>query len=219
MNVFDKSNELSDACIGSAVARKGETKSNPFAQAIILSASTLRMLPHIALYLCRKRQIDADLVKYSADGTGVLPFIKVATRQRVFRNLFYYRLGEYVSVFVKWMLPPERSLHIWCPSIGEGAHFEHNYATYLNAESIGRNFYCLHLVTLGNDSRGRRPTIGNDVKIFTGATVFGGITIGDNVTIGAGAVVSKSIPEGCTVAGNPAHIIKDAKGNKADLPL
>ena len=158
--------------------------------------------------MANKRRIDADLAKYSADGTGVGAFIKVSTRQRVFRNLFYYRLGEYVSVFIKWMLPPEPSLHIWCPQIGPGAHFEHNYATYLNAESIGRNFYCLQLVTLGNDRQMRRPTIGDDVKIFTGATVFGGIRIGNHVTIGAGAVVSKDVPDNCTVSGNPAYIVK-----------
>lgn len=191
---------------------------NPYAQAVILSASTLRMVPHIILYLVKRRIIDPDLEKYSADGTGVSAFIKVATRQRVFRNLFYYRLGEYVSVFIKWMLPPERTLNIWCPSIGPGAHFEHNYATYLNAEHIGCDFYCLHLVTLGNDKDGRRPVIGDHVSIYTGATVFGGITIGNHVTIGAGSVVSKNVPDNCVVAGNPAYIIKQ-DGKKVKIAL
>ena len=136
----------------------------------------------------------------------------------MFRNLFYYRLGEYVSVFIKWMLPPDPTLHIWCPSIGPGAHFEHNYATYLNAERIGSNFYCLQLVTLGNDGKMQRPIIGDDVKIFTGATVFGGITIGNHVTIGAGAVVSKNVPDNCTVIGNPAYIVKkDGQNCKIEL--
>ena len=191
---------------------------NPYAQAVILSASTLRMLPHIAIYLMKKSKIDADLQKYSADGTGVGAFIKVCTRQRVFRNLFYYRLGEYLSVFIKWLLPPERTLTIWCPEIGEGCHFEHNYATYLNAERIGRDFYCLHLVTLGNDSKGQRPVIGDGVSIYTGATVFGGIHIGDNVTIGAGAVVSKDVPANCTVVGNPAVIVRQ-NGEKVNIKL
>ncbi len=191
---------------------------NPYTQAIILSASTLRMLPHIALYLLHKKQIDADLEKYSNGERGVRAFIKVATRQRVFRNLFYYRLGEYVSVFIQWLLPPERSLHIWCPSIGEGCHFEHNYSTYLNAERIGRNFYCLQLVTLGNDTQGCRPIIGNDVSIYTGATVFGGITIGNDVVIGAGAVVRRDVPDHCTVVGNPAYIVRQ-NGQKTHIKL
>ena len=181
---------------------------NPLTQAVILSASTLRMIPHIILYMANRSKIAPDLEKYSADGCGIGAFIKVCTRQKVFRNLFYYRLGEYVSVFIKWMLPPDPTLHIWCPSIGPGAHFEHNYATYLNAERIGSNFYCLQLVTLGNDGKMQRPIIGDDVKIFTGATVFGGITIGNHVTIGAGAVVSKNVPDNCTVIGNPAYIVK-----------
>ena len=191
---------------------------NPYTQAALLTASTLRMIPHISLYLLHRREIDADLEKYSQDGKGLRAFIKVATRQRVFRNLFYYRMGEYRSVFIKWLLPPERTLNIWCPSIGEGCHFEHNYATYLNAESIGRNFYCLQLVTLGNDSQGKRPTIGDNVSIYTGATVFGGITIGDNVIIGAGAVVRKDVPANCTVAGNPAFIVKQ-DGVKTNIKL
>ncbi|MBR1388751.1 MAG: serine acetyltransferase [Prevotella sp.] len=191
---------------------------NPYSQAVILSASTLRMIPHIILYMVYRRRIDPDLAKYSADGTGILAFIKVATRQQVFRNLFYYRLGEYISVFIKWLLPPEHTLHIWCPSIGPGAHFEHNYATYLNAEAIGSDFYCLQMVTLGNDRQGRRPTIGNQVSIYTGATVFGGIRIGDNVTIGAGCVVSKDVPDNCTVVGNPAVIVRQ-DGKRVDIKL
>ena len=191
---------------------------NPLTQAVILSASTLRMIPHIILYMANRSKIAPDLKKYSADGCGIGAFIKVCTRQKVFRNLFYYRLGEYVSVFIKWMLPPDPTLHIWCPSIGPGAHFEHNYATYLNAERIGSNFYCLQLVTLGNDGKMQRPIIGDDVKIFTGATVFGGITIGNHVTIGAGAVVSKNVPDNCTVIGNPAYIVKkDGQNCKIEL--
>ena len=37
---------------------------NPIVQTIILSASAVRMLPHIALYLLHKKEIDADLLKY-----------------------------------------------------------------------------------------------------------------------------------------------------------
>ena len=180
---------------------------NPVVQTAILSVSALRLLPHIVLYLVRKSQIDADLVKVQDGRPTVLNFIKACTRERTFRNLFYYRMGEYVSVFIKWLLPPERTLNIWCPYIGPGAHFEHNYATYLNAESIGKDFYCLQLVTLGN-GKGGRPTIGDNVSIYTGATIYGGIRIGNNVKIAAGSVVFHDVPDNCVVAGNPAVIVK-----------
>jgi len=190
---------------------------NPVTQAILLSASSLRMLPHIALFLIHRNKLRDDLMKLQDRNDSVLNFIKACTRERTFRNLFYYRMGEYRSVFISWLMPPERTMHIWCPSIGPGAHFEHSYATYLNARSIGRDFYCLQLVTLGNGKDGA-PVIGDHVRIMTGATVFGGITIGDNVTIGANAVVNKNVPSGCTVVGNPARIVKQA-GQKVDLAL
>lgn len=180
---------------------------NKYTQFTLLSLSTIRMIPHIIFYLFYKSVVDCDLVEYSTDEPGILTFIKVCTRQRVFRNVLYYRLGEYKSVFIKWLLPPEKSLHIYCPSIGSGCHLEHSYSTYLNADRIGEHFYCLHLVTLGNGNGGR-PVIGNHVSIYTGACVFGHITIGDHVTIGAGAIVNKDVPAGCTVVGNPARIVK-----------
>lgn len=161
--------------------------------------------------MAHHKLFDNDLRQVQDKKATVLNFIKAMTREKTFRNLFYYRMGEYLSIFIKWLCPPETSLHIWCPSIGEGAHFEHNYSTYLNAESIGKNFYCLQLVTLGtNHHNGEegRPTIGDDVKIMTGAIVIGPIHIGNRVTIGAGSIVLKDVPDGCTVVGNPAKIIK-----------
>ena len=180
---------------------------NPVTQTLLLTLSTMRMLPHIVLYLLHKKEIDEDLLEVQ-DKKGTLKnFIKVCTRERSFRNLFYYRMGEYRSVFISWLLPAEQTMTLWCPHIGKGAHFEHSYATYLNADSIGDNFYCLQMVTLGN-GKGGRPTIGNNVRIYTGATVFGGVRIGNHVTIGAGAVVFQDVPDGATVVGNPARIIQ-----------
>ena len=190
---------------------------NPVTQTIILSASTLRMLPHIALFLLHRKALRDDLLKVQDRKDSVLNFIKACTREKSFRNLCYYRMGEYRSVFISWLLPPEKTMHIWCPQIGPGAHFEHSYATYLNAKAIGRDFYCLQLVTLGNNKKGA-PTIGDNVRIMTGATVFGDIHVGDNVTIGANAVVFKDVPADCTVVGNPARIVRQA-GQKVNIPL
>jgi acetyltransferase-like isoleucine patch superfamily enzyme len=46
------------------------------------------------------------------------------------------------------------------------------------------------------------------VSIGSGATLLCGITIGENAMIGAGSVVTKDVPPGAVVAGNPARIIK-----------
>lgn len=48
-------------------------------------------------------------------------------------------------------------------------------------------------------------------RCFLGANsiVMCGITIGDEVIVGAGSVVTKDVPSGCIVAGNPARIIRE----------
>jgi len=47
-------------------------------------------------------------------------------------------------------------------------------------------------------------------SIGSGAVLLCGITIGENAMIGAGSVVTKDVPAGATVAGNPARIVKSS---------
>ncbi|WP_220453485.1 acyltransferase [Bacteroides intestinalis] len=56
------------------------------------------------------------------------------------------------------------------------------------------------------DSFGK-VVIGDWVYIGTKAQVMPGVTIGNHVIVAAGSIVTKSIPAGCIVAGNPARII------------
>ena len=64
---------------------------------------------------------------------------------------------------------------------------------------------------------GKRIIIGNNVWIGGGAIVLPGVTLGDNVVVAAGAVVTKSFPENCVIAGNPARIIKELNNNEQRL--
>lgn len=52
-----------------------------------------------------------------------------------------------------------------------------------------------------------KVVIGNYVYIGTDALIMPGVTIGDNVLVAAGSVVTKSIPNGVVVVGNPAKQI------------
>lgn len=75
---------------------------------------------------------------------------------------------------------------------------------------IGKNCMIAQGVTIGRNFGDKKvPIIGDDVYIGAGSVVFGEITIGNNVIIGANSVINKSIPDNCTVAGNPFRIIKE----------
>jgi len=89
---------------------------------------------------------------------------------------------------------------------GKGLLIAHGDCVYLYAKSIGNGCTFYQGVTLGRAETGI-PTIGDNVTIFTGASVLGDIHIGDGATIGAGAVVVKDVPAGMTVVGVPAKVI------------
>lgn len=56
--------------------------------------------------------------------------------------------------------------------------------------------------------------VGDFTEIFTNATVIPRVTIGSHCVIGAGAVVLRDVPDGATVVGNPARILKKKEKKK-----
>lgn len=50
-------------------------------------------------------------------------------------------------------------------------------------------------------------------SIGSGATLLCGITVGENALVGAGSVVTKDVPAGAIVAGNPARLVKSSSTN------
>jgi maltose O-acetyltransferase len=53
---------------------------------------------------------------------------------------------------------------------------------------------------------GRPVSIGSNVWIGGGAIILPGVTIGDDAIVGAGSVVTRDVPAGATVVGNPAQV-------------
>src|SRR5205085_668008 len=53
-----------------------------------------------------------------------------------------------------------------------------------------------------------RTIVRRGASIGTGATILGGLEIGARAIVGAGAVVTRSVPPGAIVAGNPAKLIR-----------
>jgi maltose O-acetyltransferase len=50
--------------------------------------------------------------------------------------------------------------------------------------------------------------IGDDVWIGQRAIILPGVRVGDHAIVGAGAVVTKDVPKGAIVGGNPARVLR-----------
>ena len=55
----------------------------------------------------------------------------------------------------------------------------------------------------------RKTIIGDNVRMGSNATILP-VKIGDGAIIGAGCVVTKDVPAGVTVVGNPSRILEKA---------
>jgi serine O-acetyltransferase len=141
-----------------------------------------------------------------------------ASTQRTFRTIAYYRapnprmrrVAQMLSVF----LSGAPAMEIYDTKVGGGLKIRHGNATVIRAESLGRDCDVYQQVTVGA-GRGGFPVIGDRVDLCSGALVFGGIRVGDDVIIGAGAVVSKDVPDGAIMAGNPARQVGTTNGLRA----
>jgi acetyltransferase-like isoleucine patch superfamily enzyme len=93
---------------------------------------------------------------------------------------------------------------------------------------IGDRVFVGHGVTFVNDRQPRATAAGGELQteadwdlmrtvvedgasIGSGATILGGVRIGHDALVGAGAVVTRDVEPGATVAGNPARPLARAE--------
>ena len=97
--------------------------------------------------------------------------------------------------------------------LGNGILIDHGMGVIIGETAVvGDRITIYHGTTLGGtgNEKGikRHPTVGNNVIIGSGAKVLGNINIGSNSQIGANSVVLNDVPEGATVVGVPAKVVK-----------
>ncbi len=96
--------------------------------------------------------------------------------------------------------------------LGERLFIDHGTGVVIGETAeVGDDVLLYQGVTLGGtgNERGKRhPTIGSRVVIGTGSAILGNIRLGDDVKVGAGSVVVHSVPDGCTVVGIPARLVR-----------
>lgn len=115
--------------------------------------------------------------------------------------------------------PTTQVVHPWLLSVGEYAMIAEGTTIYnLGPVTIGDHtvlsqdvYVCAgtHDHTRPDMPLVREPVrIGHGVWVCAGAFIGPGVTIGDNSIVAARAVVSRDVPPGVIVAGNPARVIK-----------
>lgn len=124
---------------------------------------------------------------------------------KILFKIFYNKL---IRLQVKY------GIQISCTNeIGEGVSIPHFGGIVIAGDTrIGKNCTILQNVTIGSNlfkDRYCSAVIGDNVFIGAGAKIIGPVKISNNVTIGANSVITKDVPEGCVVAGNPARIISN----------
>ena len=65
------------------------------------------------------------------------------------------------------------------------------------------------MLLLQSDAEIKPISIGSNVWICDRAIIFPGVTIGDNAVVAVNSVVTKDVPSGTMVAGQPARVIKE----------
>jgi UDP-2-acetamido-3-amino-2,3-dideoxy-glucuronate N-acetyltransferase len=138
---------------------------------------------------------------------------------RPFTNLYGCRIGDrtQIGTFVE----VQRGAEI-------GADCKIQSHTFIcDGVTIGDRAFIGHGVVFVNDKRPQatnpkgqlqtesdwillRTRVEDGAGIGSGATILGGVTIGAGATVGAGAVVTRDVPPGATVVGNPARELRGA---------
>jgi serine acetyltransferase len=105
------------------------------------------------------------------------------------------------------------------PTISVGPRLKlyhpHNIVIHRDAV-IGADCLIRHGLTVGtkrfeDGTESRAPIVGDHVEFGASSILIGDIEVSNNCIIGAGAVVTKSVPEGSVAVGNPSRLIRSPK--------
>ncbi len=164
--------------------------------------------------------VRADIRALTHSKTGILAKLVVVLFHAGLHAVLLYRAARWFHLHY---LPPLAVLTSYFGSvltgsqisaradIGKGLVIYHPHGIAVGETAvIGEYCTLTHGNLIGQLHGGDdRPVIGNYFVAGTGAKILGRIRIGDRVRVGPNAVVTRSLPDGLTVAGNPARIIRD----------
>ena len=158
-----------------------------------------KRFPNVRFYNAALTEVQAD-VKIG-EGTRVGTFSLIHQGARIGRNctigshcnICHCQIGDGVSI--------QTACHITRGTIIEDNVFVGPGVVTLNDPLVA-----------GRDMKA--PRICEGAKIGGGTVLLPGVNVGRKAIIGSGAVVTKDVPDGCTVVGNPARALASTNRNE-----
>jgi acetyltransferase-like isoleucine patch superfamily enzyme len=149
----------------------------------------------------------------------IAPDVKLGQRVKIFAftNLYGCEVGDDVKIGA--FVEIQKGARI-------GARCKVSSHTFIcEGVTLEEEVFIGHGVTFINDRYPRATTEGGKLQteadwacvattvkrrasVGSGSTILCGVTIGEGATVGAGSVVTKDVPSGAVVAGNPARLLR-----------
>ena len=164
-------------------------------------------------------KIDPDL--FPAIPPGLLWHVAIganALREKLLRHYFDTLAGDSITTVIHPTAHVANTATIWGGCfIGAGAVIGNratlSHGVIVNTRAIVEHDCvidpCVHLAP--GVSMGGHVRIGRNAFVGVGACIRDRVTIGDHSIVGMGSVVTRPVPPGATVWGNPAKIKREAK--------
>ncbi len=202
-------------------AAPGKTPEDCATQAQEIARGFVKRIPMIRTMLSTDVQaaFEGDpAAKSPGETIFCYPSIKVLTSHRIAHELYRAGCGLLPRI-ISEMAHSETGIDIHPgASIGENFFIDHGTGVVIGETCrIGKNVRLYQGVTLGaksfpldeagNPVKGvpRHPIVGNNVIIYSGATILGRIRIGDNTVIGGNVWVTTDVPAGARVVQSRAN--------------
>ena len=125
------------------------------------------------------------------DNTKIGAFVEIQKNARVGRNC---KISSHTFICEGVTIEDE-------VFVGHGVVFIND--TYPRATSASGE-----LQEQGQDWKVETTLVKKGASIGSGATILSKVTVGERAIVGAGSVVTKSVPDGVIVAGNPAKVLR-----------